>query len=240
MLQWFKINPKLFHKEREGLLSSCPLLRLAVVGAGFRINRVCNSKIECAVVHGTYNLPIPDSGREIEYGIVLVLPPDYPRAIPRLFCNDPKLLIDNLDRHILSDGMACLGVHAEIRMHWPPGSTIVTFLDNLVAPFLAWQVYYDAYQEPPSWGGHPHFGNGIREFYAELFNISPNPDVIELMRLLARKNPPGGHEPCPCNSGKPLRNCHKDRFFQIRERLLWEDVKNYLILLEAGRRISVV
>lgn len=239
MGQWFEINPKLFHKERETLFSSCPLLRLAVVGPGFKINKVCKLEFDCAVVHGTYNLPIPDSDREIEYGIVLVLPPDYPRAIPGLFCNDPKLPIDNLDRHILSNGIACLGVHAEMRMHWPPGSTIVNFLDNLVAPFLAWQAYYDAFQEPPSWGGRPHFGDGIREFYAELFNISTNPDVIGLMKLLVRKNPPGGHEPCPCSSGKPLRKCHKDQVYQLREKVLCEDVKIDLdILLESEKRVK--
>jgi hypothetical protein len=231
MGQWFQTNHRLFQKEREELASSCRLLRLAVVGPGFQINKVCRLKVECAVVHGTYDLQIPDSGRAIEYGIVLVLPGNYPKAIPDLLCNDPKLPIGNLDRHIMSNGMACLGVQAEIRMHWPPGSTVANFLDRLVAPFLAWQVYYDAYHNPPPWGGRSHFEKGILEFYAELFKVPADLAVIDFMQILARKNRPKGHEPCPCNSGKPLRKCHRDELYQIRERISCQDVEKDLAAL---------
>ena len=56
MAQWCEGNNKLFREERRALASAFPLLRLAVVGPGFKINSVCILKHECAIVHGIYNL----------------------------------------------------------------------------------------------------------------------------------------------------------------------------------------
>jgi len=224
MGQWYEGNRKLLREERKAVASACPLLRLVVVGPGFEINSLCRLKLECAVVHGIYNLHIPDLCRQIEYGIVLVLPSNYPKAAPRMFCNDPKLPIDNINRHIMSDGRACLGVQAEISMRWSLGSTIVDFLNELVAPFLVWQAYYDTNKKPPPWGERSHFAQGILEFYAELLGRSLDSSVIGFMRLLARKNRPKGHELCPCNSGRRLRNCHRDLLYKTRERVVWQDV----------------
>jgi len=224
MAQWYKNNQRRFREEREILASACPLLRFVVAGPGFGINRVCALKVECAVVHGTYNLQIPDSHRHIEYGIVLVLPENYPKTPPQMFCNDAKLPIDNLDRHIMRDGRACLGVQGDIRRLWSSGSTIVDFLDNLVAPFLAWQAYYDVHQMPPPWGERSHYDIGILEFYAELLDRPVNDSVISFMSLMARKNRPKGHETCPCKSGKPLRHCHRALLYKARERIPWQDV----------------
>lgn len=77
-----------------------------------------------------------------------------------MFCNDPKLPIGNIDHHIMKDGRACLGVHAEIGMRWKDGSTVEDFMEKLVAPFLAWQAYFDVYKQPPPWGELSHFAQG--------------------------------------------------------------------------------
>jgi len=236
MAQWYEGNRKLFRKEREALASAFQLLRMVVVGPGFKINSVCMLKHECAVVHGIYNLQIPDSCRQIEYGVVLVLPRNYPKHPPEMFCNDPKLPIGNIDRHIMSDGRACLGVHSEISMRWSSSSTIVGFLERSVAPFLAWQAYYDAYQKAPPWGERSHFAQGILEFYGEILGMPADSSVISFMRLLARKNRPKGHELCPSNSGERLRNCqnHRDLLYEIRERVPWKEVARDLAVLERG------
>lgn len=81
-----------------------------------------------------------------------------------LFCNDPKLPIGVIDRHIMIDGSACLGVYADIMIRWSLEPNIVNFLENFVAPFLVWQAYYDAHQKPPSWGERSHFAKGIIEY----------------------------------------------------------------------------
>lgn len=228
MPQWYKNNRRLFREERMAMASVYPLLRLAVVYPGFKLNSVCFLKQECAVVHGIYSLSIPDSNRQIDYRIALVLPIKYPKISPEMFCNDPKLPIGEIDRHIMKNGSACLGVRADIGMRWAAGPTIVEFLENIVEPFLVWQAYYDAYKKPPLWGEFSHDKNGIIEFYAELLGRNMDSSILGFMKLLARKNRPKGHEPCPCNSGKLLRNCHRDLIYDIRKRVAWQYVEKDL------------
>ena len=240
MGQWYESNRRLFREERKALASGCPLMRLAIVGPGFKINSACKLKVECAVAHGIFSLQIPDTCREIEYGIVVLPPINYPKSVPQLFCNDSKLPIGNIDRHIMTDGRACLGVQAEISMRWSAGSTIVDFLDNLVAPFLAWQAYHDEYQKPPPWGERSHGAHGIIEYYAELLGRSADSSVVGFMRLLARKNRPKGHEPCPCDSGECLRNCHRDLVYDARQSVAWDDVAHDLEVLLRAEGISAV
>lgn len=238
MEQWYRSNRKLFQDEMSALASACPLLRLVVVGPGFQINSKSRMREECAVVHGTYALHVPDTYRQIEYRIVLVLPRDYPKLPPEMFCNDLKLPIDNIDRHIMSDGKACLGVKAEMGMRWQSGSRIIDFINNFVAPFLAGQVYYDAYHEPPPWGQRSHGKKGIFEFYGEFLGMKEDSCVINFMHLLVRKNQPQGHEWCPCNSGKRLRNCHGEVVCNVRQRVTLQDVADDLAFLLRADKIE--
>ena len=232
MGNWYQNNQRLFREERQALATTCHLLRFTIASPNFKINDAVYVKAECAVVHGTYSIHVPDTERDIEYGIVIVFPADYPKHPPGLFCDDPKLPIGNIDRHIMSDGRACLGIQAEIGMRWRVCSNVSDFLEKLVAPFLAWQAYYDVYQKPPSWGERSHYKKGILEFYAELLGTSVDATVIDFMRLLARKNNPKGHECCPCGSGEKLRNCHRELIYAMRECVSWKDVKQDLEFLQ--------
>ncbi|MBC2714087.1 MAG: hypothetical protein HF978_02150 [Desulfobacteraceae bacterium] len=130
----------------------------------------------------------------------------------------------NIDRHILKNGYACLGVQAEIRQKWPQGSLIVDFIENIIEPFLAWQAYYDEFQKVPPWGERSHFPDGILEYYAELLQLSESGLIKDFMTLLARKNNPKGHEFCPCQSGKRLRHCHRELIDNVRKIINWEVV----------------
>jgi len=206
------------------LASVAPLLGMFIAGPGFRLNRVLSLKKKSVVVHGTYGNNISDSTEQIEYRICILLPERYRAQIPILFCNDPKLPIGDIDRHIMPDGSACLGVYSDIMTRWSMKPDIVNFLENFVASFLVWQAYYDAHQKPPPWGERPHYADGIIEYYAELVGMKKRLLVIEVMKLLARKKRPKGHEICPCGSGERLRNCHRELLYSIREQVDWEYV----------------
>ena len=224
MTPWFKSNRKLFREERAALASAAPLLGMIIVGPRFRLNSKPDLIQEFVVIRGTYGVSIPDSGRQIEYGIFILMPNNYPKQVSNLFCNDPKLPINDIDRHIMSDGSACLGVYTDIMTRWFLKPDIVNFLENFVAPFLVWQAYYDAHQKPPPWGDRSHFSEGIIEYYAELLGINRCQAIVEFMKLLARKNRPKGHEICPCGSGERLRNCHRELLYITRENIAWQFV----------------
>ena len=224
MTPWYKSNRKLFREERAAVASDAPLLGMVIAGPEFRLNSETVLKRESVVVHGTYGISIPDSAQQIEYGISILMPIKYPKQPPVMFCNDPKLPVGNIDRHIMKDGSACLGVYADIMMRWFLKADIVNFLENFVAPFLVWQAYYDVHQKPPSWGQRSHFAEGIIEYYAELIGMNKCQSVVEFMKLLARKNRPKGHEICPCGSGDRLRNCHRELLYRTREKVAWQYV----------------
>ncbi len=224
MTPWFKSNRKLFRKERAAMASAAHLLGMVIAGPEFRLNSVMVLKQESVVVHGTYGISFPDAARQIEYRISILMPNKYPKQLPNMFCNDPKLPIGDIDRHIMKDGSACLGVYADIMTRWSLKPSIVTFLENFVAPFLVWQAYYDAHQKPPPWGERSHFAEGIKEYYAELLGMKKCRSVVEFMKLLARKNHPKGHEICPCASGNKLRNCHRDLLYSTRKKVAWQYV----------------
>jgi len=224
MIPWYKSNRKLFREERAALASAAPLLGMVIAGIGFRLSGTYTLEWECSVVHGTYGIFIPGSDRQIEYGISILMPSKYPKEMPILFCNDPKLPVGNIDRHIMDNGSACLGVYADIMTRWSKKPEILCFLDGFVAPFLVWQAYYDTHHKPPLWGERPHFTDGIIDYYAELLHINKGLSVVEFMRLLARKNHPKGHEICPCGSGLRLRNCHRELIYSTREKIAWQYV----------------
>ena len=237
MCNWYQDNRRLFREERKALADISPLLRLVIVQPEFKINDIAYIKAECAVAHGTCQVQVPEKNREIEYGVVIIFPNDYPKHPPELFCNDPKLPIGVIDRHIMKDGSACLGVRAEINKRWRSSPTIVYFIENMVAPFLVWQAYFDAFHEPPPWGERPHFGEGVLEFYAELWGITTDENIIGFMKLLAKKNQPKGHEICPCNSGKRLRKCHRELIIKARQQVDWRDVQQDLKWIENKKEI---
>lgn len=231
IVQWYKSNQKLFRQEKESVALKHPSLTLEILGPGTAINEYVSLKTERAIAHGAYHLLIPSTHRKIGYSVVVCLPDVYPREVPVMFCSDPKLPID-IDRHILNDGRACLGVTAEVRHKWTSAPNIVSFLDELVAPFLAWQVYYDAYRCPPPWDERSHGKKGVREFYAEILGLETSANIEGFMDLLTRKKPPGGHELCPCGSGQRLRSCHRGAVSAARERVNWQDAKTDLQLLK--------
>lgn len=224
MTPWYRSNQRLFREERAALVSATPLMGMVIAGPNYRLNSESVLKRESVVVHGTYEIAIPDSNEQIEYRICVLLPNRYPKQPPVLFCNDPKLPIGNIDRHIMDDGSACLGVYADVMSRWSMKPDIVNFLENFAAPFLVWQAYYDAHQKPPSWGQRSHFSEGIIQYYAELFGMNKRQSIVEFMKLLARKNLPKGHERCPCGSGERLRNCHRQLLYSTREKIAWEYV----------------
>jgi len=230
--KWYESNKKLFAEERDSLAGKYPFLKMEVLPSGTRINKVCSLRTEAAIVSGIHRLLIPDSQSYIDYRIAILSPDNYPKIVPTMFCNDKKLPIGNIDRHIMSDGSACLGVIAEISQKWCSNPRIVPFLDEIVSPFLVWQAYYDAHGQPPPWGQRSHYGEGILEFYSEILELPNEPNIVKFMKLLTRKNNPKGHEECPCGSGLRLRNCHSDLVRKAREQVGWQDAHEDLSIIE--------
>ena len=240
MKPWYEQNPKLLQQEREVLAASCPSLQINVCPEGYPLNAHAALKAEAAVTRGTYSLRMQGVETCYKFGVSLLYPPDYPRNHPIMLCDDPKLPAGILDRHILSKGEACLGVRADIRRRWQEQPNIISFLDTIVAPFLVWQVYYEAFGAPPPWGERAHFGKGIEQYYAEALGLPETANIVAFIRLIARKNPPQGHELCPCGSGKKLRSCHHEPITRARNLIQPNDATIDLMQLESQKNSATI
>lgn len=116
-MTWYLRNPDLLATEQRCLAESYPSLLLDTSG-------------EQAVVKGVMRV-----AGEVGYTVDLLVPGRYPREIPVQRC-DRKEIPWELDRHVYPrSGIACLCVPSEYRWHWPCGSNLTDFLEDLVRPF---------------------------------------------------------------------------------------------------------
>jgi hypothetical protein len=158
----------------------------------------------------------------ISYTVKLELPASYPIGVPTLWVQRDEIPWI-ADRHVNAlTGEACLCVRSEYRLHWPTGSDLATFVERLVCPYFAAQFFYDTHGFWPKNAERSHGREGIIEAYQEL--TAPLGDsslgVIErVMKILASKRRPQGHEPCPCGRGPLLRDCHSAVLRELREQV---------------------
>lgn len=133
----------------------------------------------------------------------LVLPDDYPYAIPKVY--ETTGTVPEGFVHRYADGSLCVGVPGQILIESPEGIDLVRFIEGPVAACLYSAFYQEKYGCMP-FGERSHGATGILEYYDGLFSTTPEKTIV-LMQLVA-KGRYRGHLPCPCGSDRKLRDCH--------------------------------
>lgn len=151
------------------------------------------------------------------YEVRLCVPANFPCQGPVVFETGgrvPKVV----DRHVFpKHGNCCLGVWEEWLLTAPVRS-FEAFLTGPLHDYFVSQSWFDAKGEWP-YGDRAHGENGIIESYAEILGVSNDVGVVaEYLRLLSKARAKG-HYPCPCGSGRRLRNCHRDQITELRDRI---------------------
>ncbi|MDP1769667.1 MAG: hypothetical protein Q8L74_12825 [Nitrospirota bacterium] len=168
------------------------------------------------VVRGS--LPIIDVGKELDrYSVEIVLLADYPNAVPLVRETGGKIP-RHADHHVDKEsGEACLFVPDERWKIYPPGTTFLEFLNGPVRNFFLGQSVFRRTGEWP-FGQRSHGSAGILEYYAELLGMSEVTVILGYLEYLSRPTLKG-HWPCPCKSGKRIRDCHRHQINELRTKI---------------------
>jgi hypothetical protein len=189
---WHRANLALFDKEKTEVEAVYPHLHFHVVS-------------DVVFVRGTF--PITLEGEVLDrYLIEIELPRDYPKSIPVVRETNGRIP-QTSDRHMNpADGAACILLPDERWKVWPHGSTLLYFLDVPVRNFFLGQSLVER-GDPWPFGQWSHGAEGIREYYGEVLSTNDTKVITGYLDCLSKKKIKG-HWPCPCRSGKRLRDCH--------------------------------
>jgi len=166
------------------------------------------------------SFPIHYNEQEIDRFVIRIeIPLNYPRSIPRVWeigGRIPRIL----KRHInVRDGSACLFLEFERWQYFPPGSTLIDFLDGPIRSFLLMQC---CFEKGISWshGERSHGRTGIIEYFQELTGVEQSDIIVKLIEYVSKTGKKGvrGHLFCPCGSGKIIRKCHFNELIKIQEK----------------------
>ena len=166
-------------------------------------------------VVGRLGFCVSRDGKDVEdaYEVEIVIPRDYPLSPPS--AKEIGGRIPKSFHRLSDDGTLCLGAPLAVRMVFAGQPNLLSYIQNQVIPLLFSHSYKELYGEMP-YGELPHGGEGILEYYREIFAVDEVRGVLGLLQILADDSY-RGHYPCPCNSGRNLRKCHGPTLLAIKE-----------------------
>jgi len=159
------------------------------------------------------------------YEVEIRVASDYPIKVPTVKEIGSKIA---QSFHHNPDGTLCLEAPLTVHEVFRANETLLNFTDNLLVPYLYVHSYYIKNGKLP-FGEHAHGAEGILEDYKKRFQFSDDLAVVQLLQILA-ENIYRGHHPCPCVSGKKLRNCHGQYLLQLIS-IRFNFMKDYLEIL---------
>ncbi len=123
------------------------------------------------------------------------------------------------DRHMESNGRACIVLPDAFWYEHPEGMTLLEFLNGPIRWYFSNQSLIDS-GELPVWKGREwgHGAAGIIEFYAAILGTSDSKIILTYLDILKHVKIKG-HWLCPCGSKKRLRNCHQALINEIMTRI---------------------
>jgi hypothetical protein len=213
--------------KREELLDQCSSALIDHVGL-----RVTQADTFPVVVEGRFVIDGPQ-GPFDAYQVRIEFSEAFPLSSPQVFETGGRVPWE-IDRHVFSDGHACLEV-------WPvwrarnPTATVRTVLNGPVRNFLLSQSVFEATTKWP-FGEYAHGDAGQRDALREILRAPTPNDEDLLWRVYALLSPPRRQNACPCRSGRLYRRCHRDEMQQIASSMddagLWLITEMYLKVLK--------
>jgi hypothetical protein len=199
---WFAIAPERYSELRTQLEARYPTLHAVETEGSIAVSGAF------AVIH---------EGMELDwYQIKAVLPDEYPEWPPvawEIGGRIPRVP----DRHVSGDGSLCLAVPEDLWLACEGNFELPKFIEGPVRTFLLRNSLVEQGQGWPH-GERAHGADGICQFYGEAIGIDQPAKVLQALHYLSKERVKG-HWPCPCGSGKTMRNCHLEAILKLHARI---------------------
>ena len=192
------------------------------------------------VIRGKYQLRERVAGDDpsppiAEYDIEMGLVKDFPKIEPRVF-EVGRRIPREVDRHVSSDGTCCVTVW-EVWLTTAPDASFEAFLTGPIYEFFLSQFWYEINGEWP-FGEWSHGQTGLEEACSEVLGLPDEEDQLCAYLRVLSKQRPKGHWPCPCGSGRRLRDCHRERVVALHEKIPPPLATRMLVRVLSGRRMQ--
>ena len=179
------------------------------------------------VVRGdlSFSATYRDKTVEDTFVILMKLPLDFPDSYPSVQETGGRI---PTNFHQFPERTLCLGAPAEVQTRFARAPRLLSFVNDLVVPYLYSFRYWQDHGEMP-FGELSHGGRGILEYYQDLFGVENHSAALGLLKILA-DNTYRGHLQCPCGSGQALRRCHGA---QLRNLITVQSSESFLVEMMA-------
>jgi hypothetical protein len=217
-MTWQRDDPAFYEKEKAEIGAHFPSLHFVV---------------ESDLVYVRGSFPVVFEGQALDhYTIELGLARNHPAVLP-IVRETGGRIPHHEDRHInAADGVACVLIPDERWRFWPSGAPLLKFLIGPLHSFFLAQTMVEE-GEPWPFGQWAHGPKGIFQFYRELLQTSNLRVISTYLDYLSAKRVKG-HWPCPCKSGRRLRDCHFKQVQNLRDKIARKDAENSLAILKTA------
>jgi len=189
------------------------------------------------VLRGAVGFRIEHGDRVVEdsYDIELHVADDHPESPPIVFETGNRIPKDF--EHFMAAGNLCLGAPIEIRRRFAQHRTLIHFINDQIIPYLFAYSFKRDHGELP-FGDLAHGYTGLLQYYADHFETDPITAMKFLKCLADDLAPPAS--PCPCQSGRRLRDCHGPKLDELRPHYPAKMFESELReLIDAARRSNI-
>jgi len=164
-----------------------------------------------AVLEGTYHLCAhhPEGGDvDCDYKLRIEIPSSFPSEIPVVREKSYKIPRDR-KHHINNDlvnytDSLCLGSRIRILQKIHENPTVSGFVEKCVVPFL-----YSISIGKFIFGELDHGSKGILKEYKEIFSVTTNDQVLNILLCISKKKRIANKRICPCGCGYRLGKCKR-------------------------------
>jgi len=162
------------------------------------------------------SFPIIHEGVELDrFQIEIVVPPEFPREIPRVREKLSRIAHD-AHWHTFSRGTLCVIVPEEWLLN-VRSQSLIEFLDGPLRNFFISHSLAEEGQPRPM-GERRHGSAGLIQSYGEMLHVSDAKAIPRFLDVCATKKLKE-HWRCPCGSGLRLSECHAHQVAALRERV---------------------